>query len=182
MGNNTDLLRDGTILLSTEALVDPTFSVTVILVCTHNNDGTFGLVINRPSHMPLIEVFESIPEQFNKKRTMYIGGPVDQESLHLIQLTDTGVKGSYGVAENVFLGGEWDSIEEILTTSQSDTRLFLGYSGWEAGQLEEEIREGSWEVFRVDLESFLREWKEPLFNDVASIRNYLQEHSIETTV
>lgn len=179
--NNMELLKDGAILLSTETLIDPTFSVTVILICTHNDDGTFGLVINRPSHMPLTEVFESIPEYFNGNRAMYMGGPVDLESLHLIQLTNNGVNESYMVADGVFLGGEWESIEEILTTDPTDTRLFLGYSGWEAGQLENEIKEGSWEIFRVDLASFLKEWSEPLFNDVASIRNYLQEHSITTT-
>jgi putative transcriptional regulator len=55
----------------------------------------------------------------------------------------------------VYLGGSWNSIEDILATDSSEVRLFLGYSGWAAQQLESEIRLGAWEVYRCDVASLL---------------------------
>lgn len=171
-------LKDGSLLLSTEALKDPNFEVTVILVCIYNEEGAFGLVLNRTSHMPLNEVFNSVGSYADKKRTIYIGGPVEPEGLHLIQLRKEGVTGSYMIQEGVQLGGEWDSIEEILDTDPKTTRLFLGYSGWSAGQLEDEIEDGAWEVYNINLKEFLKNWSEPLFHDIKNIRKHIKELSI----
>ncbi|MBN1980467.1 MAG: YqgE/AlgH family protein [Chitinivibrionales bacterium] len=167
-------LKDGCILLSHESLEDPNFRMTVVLLCVFNNDGAFGLICNRPSHMPLSEVFTIDTAFLDANRPIYIGGPVDQESLHIIQLVESGVKHSYRVAPGVFLGGEWDSVESILTEDISTTRLFLGYSGWGTDQLEREVEEGVWEVYSVNTFKFLKEWEEPLFNDLDGIRLYLQ--------
>lgn len=171
-------LNDGVLLLSTESLKDPNFEVTVILICIYNEEGAFGLVLNRPSHMPLNEVFNSVGDYANTKRAIYIGGPVEPEGLHLIQLSKDGVKGSYQIQDDVHLGGEWDSIEEILDTDPESTRLFLGYSGWSAGQLEDEIEDGAWEVYNVNLKEFLKNWSEPLFHDLKNIRKHIQDLKI----
>lgn len=168
-------LSDGALLLSTESLKDPNFEVTVVLVCIYNDEGAFGLVLNRPSHMPLNEVFNSVRDFANERRAIYIGGPVEPEGLHLIQLTEEGAPGSYSIQKDVYLGGEWESIEEILNTDAETTRLFLGYSGWSAGQLEDEIEDGAWEVYNVDLYKFLENWSEPLFHDVESIRKHIKD-------
>lgn len=168
-------LSDGALLLSTESLKDPNFEVTVVLVCIYNDEGAFGLVLNRPSHMPLNEVFNSVGDFANERRAIYIGGPVEPEGLHLIQLTEEGAPGSYSIQKDVYLGGEWESIEEILNTDAETTRLFLGYSGWSAGQLEDEIEDGAWEVYNVDLYKFLENWSEPLFHDVESIRKHIKD-------
>lgn len=170
-------LKDGCILLSHEDLLDPNFKITVVLICIYNKQGAFGFVCNRPSHMPLSEVFNVDTVLKTAKRSIYIGGPVQQETLHIVQLTPSAAEHAYKIAPNVFLGGEWDSLESILAEDPAATRLFLGYSGWAPGQLETEITEGAWEVYNVNLEKFLTQWEEPLFNDVDRIRNYLREMS-----
>jgi len=176
---NINRLKDGCILLSHEDLMDPNFRITVVLICIHNKDGAFGLVCNRPSHMPLSEVFNVDTALKGMRRNIYIGGPVQQDTLHIIQLTETAAEHAYNIAPNVFLGGEWESLESILTEDSLNTRLFLGYSGWSAGQLEAEIAEGAWEVYNVDLEKFLRQWKEPMFRDVKKIREHLKKLAVE---
>lgn len=172
-------LQDGCILLSREGLRDPNFSVTVVLICIYNGDGAFGLVCNRPSHMPLSEVFSLQTAIKTVKRSIYIGGPVQQESLHIIQIADSAAEHAHKITPRVYLGGEWESLESILTMDASTTRLFLGYSGWAAGQLEAEITEGAWEVYRIDLEKFLMQWEEPLFHDVDKIRQCLKDLTID---
>lgn len=171
-------LKDGCILLSREMLEDPNFKLTIVLICIYNKDGVFGLVCNRPSHMPLSEVFDVDPVYRTQKRNIYIGGPVQQETLHIIKLTDKATKNAHRVAPNVYLGGDWDSLEAVLSDDIDTTRLFLGYSGWAANQLEMEIRAGAWEVYNIDLEKFLIQWQEPLFQDIEQIRGCLNELSL----
>jgi putative transcriptional regulator len=171
-------LKDGCILLSNENLNDPNFKVTVVLICVYNNEGAFGLVCNRPSHMPLSEIFDRELIQKAKKRSIYIGGPVQQDNLVIIQITDSAAEHAYKVAPRVYLGGEWESVGDILSEETATTRLFLGYSGWAPGQLEMEVVEGAWEVYHVDVEKFLLNWEEPLYNDIGKIRQYLLEQSV----
>lgn len=172
-------LKDGCILLSHEDLMDPNFRITVVLICIYNKEGAFGLVCNRPSHMPLSEVFSVDCALKGLKRNIYIGGPVQQETLHIIQIAETAAEHAYNIAPNVYLGGEWESLESILSEESIKTRLFLGYSGWSAGQLEAEIAEGAWEVYNVDLKKFLLQWEEPMFRDVIKIRQHLKDLSVD---
>lgn len=176
---NIQRLKDGCVLLSSENLLDPNFQLTVVLICVHNNEGAFGLVCNRPSHMPLSEIFSNT-ESFilSQKRKIYIGGPVQQESLHILQITDKAAENAYMIYPRVYLGGEWESLDAILQEDPVTTRLFLGYSGWEVGQLESEIAEGAWDVYTVNCEKFLMQWEEPLFYDIEKIRSYLKGISL----
>lgn len=166
-------LGDGCVLLSREELLDPNFQTTIVLMCVYNNDGALGLVCNRPSHMPLSEVFGIDEALKGGKRGIYIGGPVEQEALHVVQITGSPAQHAHEIAPRVYLGGHWESISDILNTDPSTTRLFLGYSGWAPGQLEAEVAEGAWEVYNVDVKRFLTEWQEPLHGTVAEIRGYL---------
>ena len=166
-------LKDGCILLSKEMLEDPNFNNTLVLICMYKKNGIFGLVCNRPSHMPLSEVFNVDPIFKSQKRNIYIGGPCQQETLQIIQITDNAANHAYKIGQKVYLGGEWDSLEAILSEDIATTRLFLGYSGWAPGQLEEEIKAGAWEVYNVDLNKFLMQWKEPLYSNTDESREYL---------
>jgi len=166
-------LRVGSVLLSREALEDPNFKETLVLICLHNDQSTVGLVINRPSHMPLSEVFDVDTPLKDRSRKIYIGGPVQQEALQILQITDTPVEGAYQIAPQVYLGGEWNSLEDILSTDPIDTRLFLGYSGWGPAQLETEIRIGAWEVFSIPPKELLSRPDELIIDDVHALRDLL---------
>jgi len=167
-------LKPGSVLLSKEALKDPNFDTTAVLLCLYNKDGAYGLVLNRPSHMPLSEMFDGY-SSLSKKKKIYIGGPVRQEELQVLQITDTPVSEAHEIFPQVYLGGHWSNIEDILEQENNSLRLFLGYSGWAPGQLELEIIAGAWEVFNLDLKALLEGDEGHLLTNVENIEEYLQE-------
>jgi putative transcriptional regulator len=87
--NNLKKLATGSILLARDELKDPNFDSTVVLICVHSLEGSYGLVLNRPSHMPLSEIFDGFHDS-KLKREIYIGGPVSQDELQILQVTESG--------------------------------------------------------------------------------------------
>ncbi len=173
-----DSLGNGAVLLARDALQDPNFKSAVVLICIYSKEaGAYGLVINRRSHMPLSEIFDGFSEML-EPREVFIGGPVQQEEIQIIQITDDPVPDSHRVAPRVFLGGKWDNLDQMFNFDDGSTRLFLGYSGWAAGQLESEILAGAWQVFRINLEKLLKDIDKVVAVDMESIEEYLG--SIET--
>lgn len=168
-----DSLGNGAVLLARDALQDPNFKSAVILICIYSKEaGAYGLVINRRSHMPLSEVFDGFSEML-EPREVFIGGPVQQEEIQIIQITDDPVPDSHQVAPRVYLGGKWDNLDQMFNFDDVSTRLFLGYSGWAAGQLESEILAGAWQVFRINLEKLLKDIDKVVAVDMESIEEYL---------
>jgi putative transcriptional regulator len=168
-------LGSGVVLLARDILQDPNFVATVVLICIYSKDGgAYGLVLNRPSHMPLSEIFDGFSEM-NESRKVYIGGPVQQEELQIIQITDDPVADSHRIAPRTYLGGKWENIDQMLMLDADSTRLFLGYSGWAPGQLEGEIEAGAWDVYdHLDLEKLLTNTDRIMAADVKSIADYLE--------
>ncbi|MCX7725545.1 MAG: YqgE/AlgH family protein [Chitinispirillaceae bacterium] len=172
-------LRSGAVLLATDTLKDPNFDSTIVLICIYGKDGAYGLVVNRISHMPLSEVFEGIKEIKNISREIFLGGPVQQTELQVIQLTNMPVEDAYKISEGIYMGGKWDDIDAMIKTDPATTKLFLGYSGWGPGQLEAEIRMGAWEVFLVDIEKLLLNAKVLVGADTKALRSFLETIKIE---
>jgi len=168
--------KSGCVLLARDTLKDPNFDNTVVLICVHNTDGAYGLVVNRPSHMPLSELFDGFSDR-DRKRTIFIGGPVRQEALQIVQVTDTPVPNALQIAPRVFQGGDWADVNTLLATDDRSSRLFLGYSGWSPGQLEFEIMAGAWEVFDLDVERMLIEPEQSLMGDAEGVERFLRSIS-----
>ena len=167
-------LGNGAVLLARDILQDPNFIATVVLICIYDkNGGAYGLVLNRPSHMPLSEIFDGFSET-DGPREICIGGPVQQDELQVLRITDDPQPESFQVAPRVYLGGKWKSVDQMLELDRSSTRLFLGYSGWAAGQLEGEIEAGAWEVYRLDVEKLLSHPENTIGADSSSIAAYLE--------
>jgi putative transcriptional regulator len=167
-------LGNGAVLLARDALQDPNFIATVVVICIYTSDGgAYGLVLNRPAHMPLSEIFDGFGA-LDEPREVGIGGPVQQDELQVLRITDEPQPESFQVGRRVYLGGKWQSIDQMLEFDRSSTRLFLGYSGWAAGQLEGEIEAGAWEVYRVDLEKLLLNPEKTIGADMTGISSYLE--------
>jgi putative transcriptional regulator len=150
-------LKAGVLLLARE-MSDPNFSASAVLICQHGAEGSYGLVLNRPSHMPLSEVFGNIPEWAggsDRPQRIFIGGPVQPEELQVVHVTETPVPGSHKISDGVYLGGYWDGLKGILDHNSNTIRMFLGYSGWGAAQLAHEVELGAWEVLSPDLKQLL---------------------------
>ncbi|HEY9260582.1 YqgE/AlgH family protein [Chitinophaga sp.] len=133
--------------ISATALLDDSFFEQAILVIAECNEkGAMGFVINKvfPRRFNELEEFKhSIPFP------LYEGGPVDQEHLYFVHRRPDLIGGGVLVADDLYLGGDFKAAVTQLnnkTISVDDIRLFIGYCGWDAQELEAEIAEGSWEV------------------------------------
>lgn len=136
--------KSGDFLISEPFLPDPNFERTVILVCEHNTEGTFGLVLNKITDLTLNDVME---ENFEFLGKLNLGGPVEHNTLHFLHRTDDTIEGSVRLANNLNWGGNFEGIRILIETGrieEEDIKFFVGYSGWGAGQLREELDRQSW--------------------------------------
>lgn len=135
----------GRLLISEPFLPDPNFERTVVLLCDHNEEGSFGFVLNKPSLLKLNEVMEEIG---SLDSLVFMGGPVQQDTLHFINRT-VSVTSAVDIVDNVYWGGDFENLITLIDTKQissQDIRFFLGYSGWGPGQLDAELEQESWIV------------------------------------
>lgn len=147
------LPRVGDVLISEPFLQDENFVRSVVLLCEHSEEGSFGLVINKPSILKLNELVEGL--DFLDK-DVFVGGPVEQNTLHFIYVGEKALEGSIALNENekVWWGGDYKTLLEKLKTGLLDpdsVRFFLGYSGWGAEQLAEELTQGTWIVSKDNI-------------------------------
>ena len=143
-------VRAGTLLLANTDLLEPTFRRSVIYIVEHNDGGTLGVVLNRPSETAVYNVLPQWAKLSAKPKTMFIGGPVKRDaalclSVLRVGADPDGVPGLRHVAGRmvmVDLDADPDSIAPLV----EGVRIFAGYSGWTIGQLEGEIERDDWIV------------------------------------
>ncbi|GEO04602.1 UPF0301 protein [Adhaeribacter aerolatus] len=139
-------IRSGTILISEPFMGDPNFERTVVLICRHDEEGSFGLVLNRKSNLKLSDVLDI--EQYNTDMELNIGGPMQYNTLHYIHQLEE-LEEAIALGNSVYWGGDYEKLKYLLSIGSiaaDDIRFFLGYSGWSPGQLEEEIENNVWIV------------------------------------
>lgn len=139
----------GSLLISEPFLSDPNFARTVVLVCEHTPEGTFGLVLNQPTSLQVKDVLDDVYVEV----PVFVGGPVQQNTLHIVHRRPDLIAGAATLADGLHWGGDLDEVTPLLnlgTLPPEDVRFFLGYSGWGAGQLARELAEDSWIVTRAD--------------------------------
>ncbi len=153
MSNSTYLA--GKMLLAMPGMGDPRFQKAVIFLCTHDAQGAMGLVINNPlHHMSMEELFKQLKfaPGSNAPLDMQImsGGPVETQRGFLLhprdfQTSDTIIVNHYGVSSTL------DAMRDVAAGSAPRQMIFaLGYAGWGAGQLEQEIQDNAWLVIDAD--------------------------------
>ena len=142
-------MKPGSLLISKPFLGDPHFERSVVLLCHHTAaEGTFGLVLTRPLHTVLGDVLALPPGKGLPlaELPLWEGGPVEPDTLHLVhQVPD--LPGATPLGEATYWGGDFDELLARLgsgAVAPAAVRLFVGYSGWSAGQLAGEIAHGSW--------------------------------------
>jgi putative transcriptional regulator len=134
----------GKLLIASPVLSDPNFARTVVLLTEHNEDGAMGIVLNRPSETAVGSVAPDL-EQITGGEPIHVGGPVQPEALVLLaEFTDLEAAAWIVVADVGLASADVDLAE--LVDSVRRGRVYAGYSGWGAGQLEAEMEEESWIV------------------------------------
>lgn len=136
----------GKLLISEPFLFDINFKRSVILLCEHNETGSLGFILNRQLDITLKDVMD-IDTQLDIP--LYIGGPVQNNTLHYIHRERSLTSSSIEIANGLFWGVDFQEILPMLennTLNADNFRFFLGYSGWGAGQLAKELDINSWFV------------------------------------
>lgn len=147
--NQNQIPRKGCVLLSEPFLNDPFFKRTVILLCEHNEEGSFGFVLNNYIDVSLEEVIDQFPKWEN---VISIGGPVKNGNLFYLHSLGDLIPNSAKVMEGLYFGGDFDAVKASMISgeiTEKQIRFFIGYSGWSAQQLEEEIKQQSWYITHV---------------------------------
>ena len=136
----------GCLLLSEPFLGDLKFRRTVILIGENSIEGTVGFIINRLLNITTKDV---VPDLLTLDYPVYYGGPVEPNTLHFIHKVGDLITGAQEIAKGIFWGGDIDLINDLVSrgiVSPDEFKFFLGYSGWEPGQLDEEIEQKAWWV------------------------------------
>jgi putative transcriptional regulator len=139
-------LKAGFIIKSTDELIGSIFEHTTILIAIHNNEGTIGFVTNKPLHKSLHDLIEF---KRSKPHPIMYGGPVDKDHLFVVHNRPDLITDGEKIYSGYYLGGNMEEVIEAINNNGAngqDIKLFIGYCGWDLGQLEAEIEEGSWVV------------------------------------
>lgn len=151
----------GTLLAAWPDLMDPNFMHGVIMVCQHSEEGAYGLVTNRRTEFKVSDLLPDHPLLGKSAFPVHLGGPVDHATMQFLHRAPDQIPGGLCLDGELWLGGELDAMGRFATRDEARARrhlrVFLGYSGWGAGQLEGELQANSWLPAPASLETVFGE-------------------------
>ncbi len=136
----------GKLLLSEPLMGDYYFGRSVVLLAEHNEEGSFGVILNKPVTAKFNDVIKDFPK-FNT--SIYIGGPVEVNKLFYIHTLGDKINGAIKITDDLYWGGSLDAVKDAIylgLANNNNFRFFIGYSGWEANQLNAELKRNAWIV------------------------------------
>lgn len=140
--------KKGHLLIAEPSIIgDISFNRSVILLADHSPEGSVGFILNKPLKFTLNELIQETEEKF----IVFNGGPVEQDNLYFIHTVPEIIPESIEISLGIFWGGNFEVVLRLLKNKrlhEGDIRFFLGYSGWEPQQLEEELKSNVWLVDR----------------------------------
>lgn len=147
--DDTRLNLTGQILIAMPAMEDPYFSKSVILVCNHDQDGAMGMILNHPLQLNVGDLFEQLDMEchtsYQQERLVHFGGPVQVERGFVLHSPATEFNTTMELSEGLAMTSSKDILEAAARDeAPQDMFIALGYTGWSAGQLEEEIQANTW--------------------------------------
>jgi putative transcriptional regulator len=161
-------IRSGHLLVATPMLLDPNFAETVVLLLDADENGALGVVLNRPSTVPVADVLETWADVVAEPEVLFQGGPVSTEgalAVGRLRSLDDAPVGFREVTDDLGVI-DLDTPVELVDGSLDGMRIYAGYAGWGAGQLEAEIEEGSWYVVPGRATDVFRDDPTDLWRDV----------------
>ncbi len=143
----------GKLLIAEPTLTgDVSFNRSVVLLAEHNESGSVGFILNKPLEYNINELVTEILIPFQ----VYNGGPVEQDNIYFIHKVPHLITNSTEISDGVFWGGDFEKIISLINEGvilEEDIRFFLGYTGWSALQLDQELTSKSWIVVKNKYES-----------------------------
>jgi putative transcriptional regulator len=147
-----EALAPGKLLVSARRLPDPNFANTVVLLADATKDGAVGLVLNRRSRVTLARVFPQLAPALTTAHLAFLGGPVETTRTMVLIRAAQAPAGTRRVVGDVHLATAREAVEAAVAggTAATGLRVYLGYAGWGAGQLEAETQQGVWHVLEAE--------------------------------
>lgn len=135
---------DGQLLIASAQLKDPNFYRSVVLMVQHDSQGALGIILNRPTGKSVQDAMQLVTDEpCTCRDPIYLGGPVRGP---LVVLHTESDRGNVEVLPGLYYTAEDELVSSLLETVTGPRRIFLGYSGWAPGQLEDELQMGGWLV------------------------------------
>lgn len=140
----SEKLQKGVLLLAEPSIIgDLSFNRSVILLADHTAEGSVGFILNKPLKYTIRDLIPEIESDFK----IYNGGPVEQDNLYFIHNIPDLIPNSIEISNGIFWGGDFDFTKDLINSGvikKKNIRFFLGYTGWDAEQLENEMQANSW--------------------------------------
>lgn len=164
---NANSPESGTVLISEPFIEDRYFTRSVIFLCDHASKGSFGFVLNNYIETGLKDMITDFPDIDVR---VSLGGPVDTSNLFFIHTLPDLIPESQEIARGMCIGGKFTDVVSLLEKHPEKIehfRFFVGYSGWDANQLEDELKEKSWIVLpKVNNKHILDSHNDDLWKDL----------------
>lgn len=154
--SNTLNVNIGDVLISEPFMNDYYFSRSVILVIDHNEEGSLGIVINKRLTIPFNEIVEGFPEF---KADVYLGGPVETDRIFFIHTIGEMIPDSHKISSGLYWSSNVSALKSMIKMNlikEHELRFFVGYAGWEGGQLRNELKANTWLVGRFTTKKILQ--------------------------
>lgn len=149
----SEKLKKGYLLIAEPSIIgDLSFNRSVILLADHNHDGSIGFIMNKPLKYTINDLIPEINASFK----IYNGGPVEQDNLYFIHNIPDLIPNSIEISNGIYWGGDFESTKVLINNGEikkENIRFFLGYTGWEEDQLEDEMKSNSWIIARNNYEN-----------------------------
>ncbi len=138
--------QKGRLLISDPFQADEFFQRSVVYLCEHSSEGSFGFVLNNLVEIKLNQLNDAFPPL---EIQMSLGGPVETETMYFIHTLGDQLKESLAISHGIYIGGDFNQLYTFIQEKHielNEFRFFLGYSGWSKGQLDQELEENAWMV------------------------------------
>lgn len=143
-------IQKGTFLIATPDIEGGIFFRSIVLVCEHNPNGSFGIIINKKLSLELPEEIIDVDTLANPHVQIRAGGPVQTNQMMLLHTSEKIPEQTLKISEGIYLGGDLRFLQEAITDANGPyLHMCFGYSGWGAGQLEREFLDGHWFLYPV---------------------------------
>lgn len=180
---STKLPAKGKFLVASRNLADPRFQETVVLLIDYGTGGATGIIINRPTKVPLAELLPSEPGLKERADVVYYGGPVEGHRMLMLIRSGEKPEESGRVFGDVYVSASKNTLERMIGTHKTakQFRVYAGYAGWLPGQLDREVSRGDWYIISADAGSIFEKksseiWRE-LFRRGSAIQVWHQDGS-----
>ena len=138
------ILEKGKILIAEPSIIgDISFNRSIILLVEHGNNGSIGFILNKPMNLNISDLIPEIESNLK----IYNGGPVQQDNLYFIHKISDLIPESIMISEGLYWSGNFEYVLKLIKKgkiNKNDIRFFLGYSGWDSNQLNNELNNNTW--------------------------------------